>query len=338
MRILNLFFSCRGILALPLLVALTASAVHAQTPVSAVQQPTPAISFPEERAPMLVARDTELYCAGFIEYTPSRNTLEVVGGEQEQEQRIYADGDYVFINAGAEQGIRVGQEFSVVRPRGQFKTKLSKKKGLLGVYTQEIGRLRVTEVKARSSVAFVVRSCELIQLGDLLRAMPQGVAPRGREAGVLDRFADPSGKQTGRIVLSRDGREMLSRSQIVFIDLGAEDGVKKGDYLTIYRPAGTGNITRYRDEEISPAANAGFESDTFRGGKFAINGRSVKNPSRTGVYGPTITSPQVKGRRPVVPRKLVGEVVILNVQARTATAIITRVAQEVHTGDFVELQ
>jgi hypothetical protein len=30
--------------------------------------------------------------------------------------------------------------------------------------------------------------------------------------------------------------------------------------------------------------------------------------------------------------------VILNVQQRTATAVITRVAQEVHTGDNVELQ
>jgi len=46
----------------------------------------------------------------------------------------------------------------------------------------------------------------------------------------------------------------------------------------------------------------------------------------------------VKRHRPPVPRKVVGEMVILGVQERTATAIITRVAQEVHTGDYVEIQ
>jgi hypothetical protein len=39
-----------------------------------------------------------------------------------------------------------------------------------------------------------------------------------------------------------------------------------------------------------------------------------------------------------VPRKVVGEAVVLNVQSRTATVVITRVAQEIHTGDFVEVK
>jgi hypothetical protein len=46
----------------------------------------------------------------------------------------------------------------------------------------------------------------------------------------------------------------------------------------------------------------------------------------------------VKSSRPSMPRKIIGEAKILNVQTRTATAIITSVSQEVHTGDFVELR
>ena len=34
----------------------------------------------------------------------------------------------------------------------------------------------------------------------------------------------------------------------------------------------------------------------------------------------------------------VGEIVILNVKEKTATAVITRTAQEIHTGDWVEVQ
>jgi hypothetical protein len=51
-----------------------------------------------------------------------------------------------------------------------------------------------------------------------------------------------------------------------------------------------------------------------------------------------ITTPDIKDDRPRMPRKIVGELVVLSVQQRTATAVITRIAQEVHTGDFVELQ
>jgi hypothetical protein len=56
------------------------------------------------------------------------------------------------------------------------------------------------------------------------------------------------------------------------------------------------------------------------------------------VYEPNVTTKSVKKNRPDVPRKVVGELVVTNVQQRTATAVITRVAQEVHTGDFVEMQ
>jgi hypothetical protein len=333
---------CKSIVVLLLLLALIVSAASVQALVSAAEQ-QPAVSStvvpPAERASLPVARETEMYCGGFIEYGAEPSRLEVVGGEQEQEQRTYSEGDHIYINAGSQQNISIGQEFSVVRPRGRFSTKLTKKKGQLGVYTQEIARVRITEVKDRSSVALVTGACEMILDGDLLRAMPQRVSPAARPEVALDRFANPTGKQTGRIVLARDGRELLSRDQIVFIDLGTEDNIKLGDYLTIYRPAGTGNISRFDYKEISFASSGGFESDTFKGGKFSNKAQRAENPKETAnVLNPSVTSSQIKQNRPSVPRKVVGEMVVLNVQARTATAVITRVAQEVHTGDFVELQ
>jgi hypothetical protein len=39
-----------------------------------------------------------------------------------------------------------------------------------------------------------------------------------------------------------------------------------------------------------------------------------------------------------MPRKIVRSNGDIDVQTRTATAIITRVAAEVHTGDWVEIQ
>ena len=261
----------RGLAALLLLCAFTlTNAVSAQTTENQssapAPKPTPTVILPQERSANTVAGQTDLYCAGFIQYAPAPINPQIVGGEQEQERRTYANGDYVFINVGSQQGIHVGQEFAIVRPRGQMSSKFTTKSGWLGVYTQELGRLQVVNVKDRASVALITNSCgEMVLLGDLLREINNRVAPLQRPEVALDRFADPTGKQRGRIVMARDQREMLTRNHIVYIDLGAEDNVKAGDYLTIYRPAGTGNVTRVENEEIAQSRNAGFESERFRG-------------------------------------------------------------------------
>ena len=303
-----------------------------------VTNPTQIVSPAVSQTSAPAALETELSCAGYIEHAPNYSGFEVVGAEQEQEKITFSTGELVFINAGSQQGVKVGQEFQVVRPRGRFTTKLTRKSGWLGVYTQEIGRLRVTVVKERMSVAKVTNSCDLILFGDLLREVPARVSPPASETAEFDRFADPTGKQNGRIVLARDAHEMISRHQIVYIDLGTEDNLKEGDRLTVYRPAGTGNISRFRDEEVTPSANYGFESEAFRGGRFSIKSQRVQNASGGDIHGPVMTTPKVKKRRPQMPRKIVGEMVVLNVQARTATAVITRIAQEIHTGDFVEVK
>jgi hypothetical protein len=301
------------------------------------QQSKPTVVVEAPKGPWPVAGSNNLLCGGFIQYAPAPNDLMIVGGEEEQDQRTYSNGDYVYINAGSRDGVREGQEYIVIRPRGQYESKRSSKRGWLGVYTQEVGILSVLRVKDQTSVAVIKSSCDSLLIGDLLRAAPQRVAPFARTSK-FDRFADPSGKQHGRIILARDAREFLSRDQVVFIDLGTEDNVKPGDYLTIYRPVGSGNLTHYRDYDISSAASSGFESEEFKGGRFSNKVQRVKEANTTGVYGPTVSSPDIKDKRPPVPRKIVGEMVILSVQQRTATAVITVVAQEIVTGDFVEVQ
>jgi hypothetical protein len=304
------------------------------------QQPArPTVVMPQAQGAPPVAGETELYCAGYIQWEPVVVDLEIVGAEQEESRRVFSTGDYLFINAGSQQGMRVGQTFSVVRPRTPFDSKFTQKKGGLGVFVQELGRLRLTEVKDRVSVAQVTNACEMIMLGDLLRAVPRRVAPLTRTEVALDHFSDPNGKQQGRIVLARDGQELLTRNQIVYIDLGSEDRIKSGDYLTVFRPMGRGNLlTNVDNEEIARNSSRGFESDNRRGGKYSIQAKRPKDSNDTGFFNPPLTTREIMSRRPPMPRKVVGEIVVLNVQGRTATAIITQVAQEIHTGDYVELQ
>lgn len=290
----------------------------------------------ETRREASAARQRESGCGGFIEQTPQAATGQIVGAEQERERSVYAQGNLVFIDAGAQSGVSVGQEFSVVRPRGQFRSKFTRKSGSLGVYMQEVGLLRVVRVRERVSVAEVTNACVDLLFGDLLRPAPTREMPQSRAEVALDRFAEPTGKQTGRIVLSRDGRELLTRDNVVFIDLGAEDNVRVGDYLTVFRPKGHGVLADY-DDEIGVNSRRGFESEALRGGGFSINSTRVKDVNGP-KSGANVKTPSIMHHRPEVPRKVVGEVVVTRVEGRTATAVVTRVAQEIHTGDAVEVQ
>jgi hypothetical protein len=315
-----------------------AVAANAQSPT-----PTPQVLLPVSDQPLRVAGQTSLYCAGYIKYQRLPRMPEIVGAEEEQEQRKYADGDIVYLNAGSQQGIKEGQNFQIIRPRGDVKGVHRNKRGYLGTYVQEMGQLQVFKVRENTSAARVTFSCDMILLGDLLAPIPDRESPLQRAEANIDRHADPSGKQVGRLMMAKDSREMVTRNDIVYIDLGSEDQVKPGDYLTVYRPLGTGNITRVDNEESARARATGFQSDRFRGGGFsnqasrAKDSTSVVDANGRYRYRP-ITSKEVKRHRPPMPRKIVGEMVIIDVQTRTATAIITRAVAEVHTGDWVEIQ
>lgn len=312
--------------------------INAQSPA-----PTPQVVVPSVAPAPRVAGDSSLYCAGFIRFQKLPHMPEIVGALEEQEQFNYSDGDTVYINAGSQDGIKEGQNFQIIRPRGDVKGVHKQKRGFLGTYVQEIGQLRVFKVNEHTAAAKITFTCDMALLGDLLAPIPDRESPLLRADANLDQFAEPTGKQTGRLMMAKDSREMVTRNDIVYIDLGGEDKINRGDYLTIYRPLGTGNITRVDNEEGARGRAKGFQSDRFRGGGFSSEGSRAKDSTafvhNEGRYRyRPITSKEVKRHRPPMPRKIVGEMVVINVEARTATAIITRAVGEVHTGDWVEIQ
>jgi hypothetical protein len=294
-------------------------------------------SVPETAPPIPAAKEKEMICGGYLAIDPPAVPVQIVGGEQEQEQHQFFQGNNLYISGGHEQGYQTGQELSVIRPRGQFKSAWSKKEKL-GVYTMEIGRLKVIEVGRNTTVVRVERSCEAMLLGDLVVPVPERPAPIVQLPSRIDHFADPTGKQSGRIVLAREGVEMPTVNDVVFIDLGTEDNVKAGDILTIYRASDTPRFVPKHEEEISRNSNRSFESDKFKGGQFSSDAQATKSQNASTIHTKSNTTTDIKNRRPAAPRKVVGEMVVTNVQQRTASAVITKVTMEVHTGDSVELQ
>ncbi len=282
---------------------------------------------------MVAAGSNNLYCAGYVQYSPIDTSNRLVGAVEEQDGFHYAENNYVYLNMGAGRGVRVGDVLAVVRPRGKVNTRWSRKSDL-GFFVQEVGAVEIVRVKNDVSVARVKTSCDSFMLGDLVQPMPQRMSPMHQARGPLDLFADPSGKANGRLFMARDGQEALTRDQIVYIDLGAEDNIRVGDYLTVYRPLGKGNLFLNPELESVSARSSGNESRVYGGGEFS-NQTARKSGDRAD--GRVVTTKAAKQGRPQL-RKIVGEILVLNVREKTATAVITRTAQEIHTGDWVELQ
>lgn len=297
--------------------------------------PTPTILLNQTKREMPVATGNNLVCAGYIQTAPINTDLEIVGANDEREQNIFTEGDYVYIRRASEEvQLKVGDKFAVVRPRGRVETRFSQKKNL-GFYVQEVGSVEIIRAKTAVYVARVTMSCDNLLMGDLLQPVPNRVSPIFEPRPELDLFANQNANVKGRIIMARDNREALGKDQIVYIDLGAEDNVKVGDYFTIFRPLGKGGVVNSKQDESVSARDEGFQSDTYRGGKF-----SNQAPRKDGEFAQKsiVTSNEAKSRRSDYLRRVVGELVILNVKERTATALITRNAQEIHTGDRVELQ
>ena len=287
---------------------------------------------PAERN-MRVAERNNVYCAGYVQSSPIDTSRKIVGGVEEQEQFLYSENNVVYINAGSNKGVNVGDVFTVLRPRGQVRTRWTRK-GSLGAYVQEVGALEVIRVKNEISVARVKTSCDNLLLGDLVQPMQARVAPQFSQRPPMDLYSDPNGKALGRLFMSRDNVEVITRDFIVYIDLGAEDNVQVGDYLTIFRPLGDGNPYFGDWGESASARDEGFQSFEYKGGRFSNQtGRKTGDTAK----GKVVTTQAAKHDRPSI-RKVVGEMVILNVKERTATAVITRTAQEIHPGDWVEVQ
>lgn len=282
--------------------------------------------------PTTVVERNNLYCAGYVQTSSINTANRLIGGVEEQDGFLYSQNDEIYLNVGAEKGVKVGDVMAVVRPRGEVNTRWTNK-GSLGFYVQEVGTVEVFRVKQNYSVARVKSSCDGFLLGDLVTPWSERTSPKFVERPALDRFADPSGKAMGRLFMARDSHEMITRDQIVYVDLGAEDNVKAGDFLTIFRPLGDGNILHGPPESVS-ARDYGFQSLTYRGDKFS-NQAARKSGDQAG--GKVVTTEKAKDGRPDI-RKVVGEGVVLNVKERTATVVVTRTAQEIHTGDWVEIQ
>jgi hypothetical protein len=271
-----------------------------------------------------ISKRTDIYCTGYITESTLWPESMVIGGERENIQASFSQGDVVFINKGREDGVRSGAVYYIIRPLGRFKHPYDKKKKL-GTFVREVGMLRIIQVNEETSTAEVTVSCEMVEMGDLLKPYEEKLAPEPRAGQPLPLHGESSDGISGQIVMARNYQEYVSANDIVFIDLGERQGVKEGDYFTIYHKITSKreNIATFPNDKIDNWRSHDYESDHWRGGDFS--NQSVAKERQ-----------KILKDRPKIPRKVLGEMIVLKVEKGTAVALITRTVGEVNIGDRVE--
>ncbi len=311
-----------------LLILLVASAVWAQSaadgapaaPVTPDGTMFTSANFPIQRVMMPTYAD--IYCAGFINRQTLPDANFIAGGLDSPTTTKFVRGDIVFLKGS---GYTPGAEYEIVRALqdinkyemfpGQFKLLKA-----TGQPYEEVGRVRIIDTRSKTAVAQVEYSCDPLNPGDTAIPFAEKQMVQFHPPLRFDRFLPTGSKVSGRIVMARDFDSELGTGQKVYFNVGSNQGVKVGDYFRAVR-----NYEATLEDPVdSLSFRASVSEDTQK-----------KQPS----FDPGLWE---KGNGPVIhvrdlPRRAVGEIVVIGTTPTTATGMIVFAMEDVHAGDGVEL-
>ena len=122
-------------------------------------------------------------------------------------------------------------------------------------------------------------------------------------------------------MLAKDFDLLLGTGSKVYMNVGANQGVKVGDYLRAVRT--------YEADLQDPVDSLSFKASA-----------TEDTQKSAALHRRTTCSPRPKDLRFSVadlPRRAMGEIVVINTTPTTATGMLVFALEDVHVGDHVEL-
>lgn len=311
-----------------LLILLVAVAASGQQTTVA---PAVAITGPDGTAPNtttfpleIVEKPTysDLNCAGFISKQLVPNANFVAGGLQTPSTTKYANGELIYLSG---KGYQLGQRYSVVRElrdpnRYELFNGQHAMLKMMGQPYSELGHVRIVDTRGKSAVAQIEFSCEPMVPGDFVVPYTEKAAIDTHAPVRFDRFLPSSNKTSGRIVMAKDFDGSLGAGMKVYLNVGTNQGVKPGDYFHAYRS--------YETDLETPIDSLSFKASTSEDTQ--LKQASIEQHMFTQTGGPVV---HVRD----LPRRAVGEIVILNTTPTSSTGMIVFAMEDIHLGDGVEL-
>lgn len=183
---------------------------------------------------------TRIHSSGFVATGDFDRAGEIIASFRDHE--LLFEGNEVFINRGEKDGVRVGDWFLVFRPGEPVAHPHTD--GAVGVRVVEEGHIRITQVGKSKSRARIVRGFSAMTRGD--RVTPFNPLP-------VEFTVQPAPDNvSGTVVALQDGRLEAGRDDLVYVDIGREDGIKVGARFAVYRDKVPFEVRSAKDLDLPP--------------------------------------------------------------------------------------
>jgi hypothetical protein len=278
------------------------------------------VSFPTERVQTPTYAD--LYCSGFLSPKALPDSTFVAGGLQTPTTTKFVNGDMIYLAGG---GYQAGQEYMIVRELrdvNEYELFAGQHAALraIGEPYGEEARVRIVDTRNKMAIAQIEFSCDPVNPGDVaipfVEKQAIGFHPQIR----FDRFLPRNNQVTGRILLAKDFDSELGTGFKVYMNVGSNQGVKVGDYFRAVRS--------YTADLADPVDSLSFKASTSEDTQKAPPAIEPNFFNRSN--GPKIHVADL-------PRRSVGEIVVIGTTPTTSTGMIVFSLEDVHLGDGVEL-
>jgi len=259
-----------------------------------------------------VPTPNDMYCSGFITNEHISDKLFVAAGHNSPDQSRYAGlSDVIFIHG---QGMKPGARYQIlrhVRDTNHYEIYRGQRSAVreAGEPYFELAIVRISDVQKDTGIATFELSCADVMPGDIAIPLVEREAPPFRNV-TLERYTPPTGKPQGRIIMAKEFDSFIGTKYKVYLSIGADKGLKPGDYLRATRTYSY----QYHDPEAGLSLKASVYEDT-----------QVK-PQKL----PT-------GELSSLPRRTLGDMMVIQVRPKSATAIILTSLEDIHVGDGVEV-
>jgi outer membrane protein OmpA-like peptidoglycan-associated protein len=252
----------------------------------------------------------DMYCGGFITSEHVSESHFVAAGIYSPDQTRYASAIHpIFIHG---RDMKEGDRFTILRHMkdpNHYEGYPGERSAIrdAGEPYSERGYVKVVEVQKNIAIAVPELICSEIVVGDIAVPFVERKAPIFRSV-TLDRFAPPNGKTHGRIIMADEFDHYVGSKSKVYLDIGENKGLQPGDYLRATR-----TYTHiYNDADGGLSRKASMNEDT------------QKDPMKFSDFSE-------------LPRRTVGDMMVLDVHKKSATAMILTAFEDIHVGDGVEL-
>jgi hypothetical protein len=272
------------------------------------QKPTPEVKF------------EDLYCSGFVRHSHVSHDLKVIAKFDPAGGVLAVETEYVYLSQGSRNGIAVGNMYSVIRPTKHLSNQYGRthEERDLGKHYLDIAQIRVVLTQPEFSLARVLRTCaDAVDPGDILMPFQQIAFTQPPRPRPFSPTMQTPGELTGAIVSSKD----------VLLNFGSSFHVTRqipGVHNGYLGPLERGVASEGTIVYIDIGQNKGVcPGDLFIVYRYVDEDNRIDNLPR-------------EAEKLEHARIAIGELVIVKVDERAATALVTYSTTGLTMGDEVE--